>query len=156
MKFDERFIYKKVQVESEVSKDFFWYLIARETREGVHFHGSQYKDKARFDAFNYSNNRYSFAAYGIEMHSIKPRYERQKPIEYYCEVVGGENKCYCDGSSLQASERLGWVNPEGSDDTAIWNTLHEYFDSWLGELPEVEAKHISTGEESQWKSLKKI
>lgn len=40
----KRFFYKKTVVEEGDTIWLAWYLIDRERREGVHFHGIQYKD----------------------------------------------------------------------------------------------------------------
>lgn len=120
----EKFIYFKCQGITAKSVTYQWYLIDKVTREGVHFHGTVTPDLGM--AFN---NTHGFMANGIECHRKKPNYEGHTPAPSYCIVTQGD--CYCDGSSLQASERLGWVNPDGSDDVAIWNVLHEYFESWI-------------------------
>jgi hypothetical protein len=130
-----KFIYKKEQVVREKYTAHFWYLINSETREGVHFHGHQYKDPK--DAFSfYGENRHCFYAMGIEMHSKTPRHENHKALPN-CQVTLGD--CYCDGSSLSASERLGWINPDGSDDEHIWGVLHQFYGYWIEPRKDEEA-----------------
>lgn len=121
------FIYKKVQILEETGTYYLWYLIHRETRTGVHFHGKKYTDE--FMLKSGMTNQYFFYAYGLEKHSKTPNYEGHTPIEN-CEVTGGD--CYCDGSSLMASERLGFVNPDSEqDEKHIWFVLHDLYESWF-------------------------
>ena len=125
------FFYKKVQVLDKDGAYHLWYLINRKQRQGVHFHGRLYKEPSDYVK---QDNRYGFMAHGIESHNRQPVYDEQTPVEG-CEVTGG--KCYCDGSSLQASERLGYINPNRElDDSYIWAVLHEYYESWITEIPE--------------------
>lgn len=119
------FIYKKVQILEDNGTYYFWYLIHRETRTGVHFHGKKYDN----NDMGSMSNRHSFMPYGLEIHSKTPNYEGHTPIEN-CEVTGGD--CYCDGSSLMASERLGFVNPDSEqDEKNIWFVLHDLYESWF-------------------------
>lgn len=120
----EKFIYYKSQGIMKDYVSFQWYLIDKKTREGVHFHGT----KTPSLPISFSN-QHGFMAGGIECHKKSPNFEGHTPAPGYCLVTQGE--CYCDGSSLQAEERLGWVNPDGSDDVAIWSVLHEYFGYWI-------------------------
>lgn len=123
----KKFIYRKVQIVQENLTAYYWYLINRETREGVHFHGHQYKDpKDSFYVFG--DNSHGFDAHGIERHKKTPDREGHTPVKD-CDVTGGD--CYCDGTSLAASERLGWINPDSSDDDAIYNVLEEYYFHWF-------------------------
>lgn len=47
-------------------------------------------------------------------------------------MTGGD--CYCDGSSLQASERLGHIDPDSEDDEEyIWIVLRAYYYNWIEE-----------------------
>ena len=126
----EKFIYKKVCFEEPEVRFHLWYLIDKKTREGVHFHGQEYREN--YNASDYRpwyNNQHRFSAHGIEMHKKTPVYEGQKPLEN-CDVTGGD--CYCDGSSLQASEQLGHINPN-KDDDYVWSVLHYYFGIWIEE-----------------------
>jgi hypothetical protein len=129
----EKFIYHKTQTVGKIDTGYNWYLIDRKTREGVHFHGSVYLKGSMLGLAN----QYGFFAAGIECHKTKPHFEGHKPIPGHCIVTGGE--CYADGSSLQAEERLGDVNPDGSEDLRIWNVLHEYYGYWIEEKVEQEA-----------------
>lgn len=122
----EKFIYLKQQRIDVTGIFYAWYIIDRKTREGVHFHGYTMNE----DKFSMCN-KFGFFAAGIEMHKTKPHYEGHEPIKGHCMVTLGD--CYCDGSSLQASERLGEIHPE-RDDLQIWNVLHEYFGHWI-EVP---------------------
>lgn len=124
----EKFIYYKTQQVGPKEVQYAWFLIDKKTREGVHFHGYTIAD----DRFNMAN-MFGFFAAGIESHRQKPNYEGHEPVKGNCIVTGGD--CYCDGSSLQASERLGNVHPE-RDDATIWNVLHEYFGYWIEEKKE--------------------
>jgi len=131
----KNFIYKKMQFVEVGFIQYFWYLIHRETRNGVHFHGQQYNENYDYgkycpwDDFEHGRSCHRFSAHGIEVHSIKPMYNGQTAIED-CDVTGGD--CYCDGSSLSASRYLGHINPNGSDDVVIWNVLHDWYDSNFG------------------------
>lgn len=128
----KRFFYKKTVVEEGDTIWLAWYLIDRERREGVHFHGIQYKDSYKPVTYEpWENNQYRFASHGIEKHSKTPLYEGQEPLKD-CEVTGGD--CYCDGTSLMARERLGHINPDSkNDDDTIWMTLHYFFRAWFEE-----------------------
>lgn len=124
----EKFRYKKEKWFSKSSTNYAWYVIGAESKEGVHFHGVVYHDEEYVSKFILGDNNFGFAAHGIEAHKTKPMYEGQNPIKN-CQVTGGD--CYCDGSSLQASERLGWINPEGSDDETIYRVLEGYYRNWI-------------------------
>lgn len=117
----EKYIYHKTVTERKDGIFFCWYLIGKKNREGVHFHG-HVPDKP----FSLSN-QFNFFASGIERHKKTPDREGHEPVKN-CIVTGGD--CYCDGSSLQASERLGFVNPN-NDDEIIWSVLHEYYGYWI-------------------------
>lgn len=120
----ENFVYKKEQWVKEDQINYSWYLINRDRREGVHFHGVLREDSEYFNG-----NKYHFAAYGIEAHHQKPLYKNHQPVKD-CFVTGGD--CYCSGSSLQADEQLGHINPNSvEDERYIWQVLHEYYDSWI-------------------------
>ncbi len=120
----EKFRYIKQQIVRSDGVYYSWYLVHK-SRNGVQFHGPVYENQESF-----RENKFGFQACGIERHSVKPLYENQSPLEK-CFVTGGD--CYCDGTSLGADERLGWINPNGSDDEAIWNVLDSYYNSWFGE-----------------------
>jgi hypothetical protein len=124
----DKFIYRKTQTVGKITIDYRWYLIDRETREGVHFHGSVYLKELFSSGVSFCNS-HGFHAMGIECHRKEPNYEGHKPAPCYCMVTLGD--CYCDGSSLQAEERLGDVNPDGSEDDRIWSVLHEYYGYWI-------------------------
>lgn len=115
----EKFIYKKIQYIRECSVFYYWYLINKKTREGVHFHGCTHTDENLIFDCNY----HGFMTHGLEMHSKKPLYEGQAPVDN-CDVTGGD--CYCDGTSLGARERLGHINPE-DDDAFIWHELECFY-----------------------------
>lgn len=133
MMYNDRFIYKKMQFLEKDVTGYFWYLIHKETRNGVHFHGQQYNENYEYgdfcpwDDFENGRNHYRFAAHGIELHSTKPMYKGHKKLEYPCDVTCGD--CYCDGTSLMASRSLGFINPDGQHDIMIWNVLHDWYDN---------------------------
>jgi hypothetical protein len=58
----------------------------------------------------------------IGYHSPKPRYEHQSAMD--CELAGGE-KCYYDGSSLQADEFMPTFLSGGAD--VVWPMLEERY-----------------------------
>jgi hypothetical protein len=125
----EKFTYMKQVVETELCISYAWYLMDKhKARQGVHFHGVVYNRDKNLGF----QNKHGFMAHGIESHSQKPHSEYDTPLKN-CIVTCGD--CYCDGSSLQASERLGWINPDGSDDEAIWEVLHGYYDAWITPIP---------------------
>lgn len=124
MKDFDKFTYKKVQVIQDKATYFFWYLINKDRREGVHFHGALYEDKTMCSLCN----QHGFMTHGIEAHRKTPSYKEHKPVPN-CDVTGGD--CYCDGSSLQAEQHLGHIDPTGRDDDIIWNVLHEYYGHWI-------------------------
>ena len=120
----ENFTYKKEQWVKPNQIIFYWYLINIERREGVHFHGVLREDDKYF-----TGNKYHFAAYGIEAHYKKPLCDKHQPVKN-CFVTGGD--CYCTGSSLQADERLGYINPSSIEhERDIWHVLHEYYNIWI-------------------------
>lgn len=124
----KRFFYKKTVVEEGDTIWRAWYLIDKQTREGVHFHGYQYKDSyENGDYIPWRGNMYRFSPHGIEKHRTKPIYKGQEPLKN-CNVTGGD--CYCDGTSLQASREFGRINPEKEDDY-IWETLRHYYRIWI-------------------------
>jgi hypothetical protein len=129
----DKFIYKKVVYWEDSGKYYLWYLINKDRREGVNFHGKVYTDP---EVLKYRSiidtNKWGFSTLGIEAHRKKSPYEREdyKPccIEY-CDVTGG--KCYPDGSSM-AADRLKHINPDNMvDDGYVWNVLHEFYDIWI-------------------------
>ena len=66
------------------------------------------------------------------MHSTKPAYDGQKYLED-CEVTCG--KCYPDGTSLGATEDLGYVDPENKyHEEMIWLVLYDWFRSRFKEI----------------------
>lgn len=119
----EKFIYLKQQSFKDGYIFYYWYLIDKETREGVHFHGAKQLDLKEYS----SCNQYGFETYGIEKHSKEPVYEGQKPIKN-CIVTCGD--CYPDGTSLYASENLGHVNPDNCD-PQVWSELEYLYKSWF-------------------------
>jgi len=126
VKYDNDFIYKKVEYITDDKSTIYWYLIHKTRREGVHFWGW-----ANSKTMAGMHNSYGFYAAGIEGHRKTPHYKDHKPMSN-CYVTQGY--CYHDGSSLQASERLGHINPSNSfDNEYIWYVLHEYFDAWVKE-----------------------
>jgi hypothetical protein len=126
----EKFIHKKVQVIKETHTFYYWYLINKKDRNGVHFHGAKYNDLEEYFKSPFNNgNQYRFDTHGLEIHSCVPIYPNQKPLKN-CEVTGGD--CYCDGTSLTASEWLGDVNPDNSDDR-IWADLYYFYASHFEE-----------------------
>lgn len=130
-----KFHYKKVVLDYEDSVWFSWYLIDKETREGVHLHGYQYKDSYKVGEYiPWENNMYRFSPHGIEMHRTKPVYEGQEPLKD-CEVTGGD--CFCDGTSLAAKRVFGHINPETEDDY-IWMKLRYYYRIWIEEKDETD------------------
>lgn len=122
----EKFIYFKTQRIDQVSINYCWYLIDKVTREGVHFHGQKYFDIGSMSGFL---NEFAFMANGIECHKKQPHYDGHTPVKGYCLVTLGD--CYCDGSSLQASEQLGYINPDGVHDDHVWSVLHQYYGYWI-------------------------
>lgn len=71
-----KFIYLKKQILQENYITYMWYLIDKETRQGVHFHG------VASDILNYYvylDNQYRFRAYVIELHSKKKKIQRTNP-----------------------------------------------------------------------------
>lgn len=122
----ENFIYKKVKILQENRTYFYWYLIHKETRNGVHFHGCQYGQgydckgiTPPWAMSEHGENRsrfttQGFTTQGIEVHSKEPRHTEYKPLENY---------------EVAADRDLGFINPDGSDDDYIWNTLHDWFES---------------------------
>lgn len=125
----EKFIYYKTQIIGKDDISYSWYLIDKKRREGVHFHGGTMVN----DPVGISN-QYRFFAHGIECHKKTPHFEGHESIKGHCIVTGGD--CFCDGSSLQASEQLGHINPDGSDDFLIWSVLHQYYGYWIEKEPE--------------------
>ncbi len=125
----EKFIYHKTQTIGTVEIMYSWYLIEKKTREGVHFHGTLATKNNPISGLSLFN-KFNFMASGIECHRKKPNYEGHTPIKGHCIVTQGE--CYCDGSSLQASEQLGHINP-ATDDDSVWSVLHLYFGYWIEE-----------------------
>jgi hypothetical protein len=128
----KNFIYKKVSFARDgLGTNYAWYLINKERREGVHFHGCKYAVGTEvYDILARDCNKHNFSTYGIESHKKTKQHENQTPQEN-CDVTGGD--CYCDGSSLQAREKLGFINPDSlDDDRYIWNVLHDYYASWIG------------------------
>lgn len=124
--FKEGFKYKKQQYFDAKGCYYFWYLIDPLRQEGVHFHGRLYNNP---DGYVKQDNKFGFYACGIEGHFKKRKHKWQAAIQK-CDVTGG--KCYCDGSSLQASERLGHINPnDNNHEKYIWCVLHEYFNIWI-------------------------
>lgn len=118
---------------------YFWYLVNRETKNGVHFHGIKYHPKFLQEHGQYIRvNRHNFSNSGIERHASKGS---GKPSQKNCRATTGD--CWHDGTSLAASERLGHVNPDRADEE-IWSTLHGFYESWFREdcraarLPEKE------------------
>ena len=63
-------------------------------------------------------------AYDIGYHSPVPRYEGQTPMDVNCEWTGDE-KCYYDGSSLQADEIAERFIAEGED--YLWPELERQY-----------------------------
>lgn len=120
------FKYWKEQHFKEGCVYYFWY-IADQERNGVHFHGVK---SEKPDQFGFAN-RHNFQTHGIEIHSKTPRYEEQKPIPD-CHVTKGD--CYCDGTSLYAEERLGHVNPDNCDDE-VWHVLESFYRTHFGGEP---------------------
>lgn len=125
----EKFLHKKVQVEKEGYTYYYWYLINKKEKNGVHFHGAKQHDLETFftEGFNFNNNQYGFVTHGIERHSTKPIYEGQKPLKN-CDVTGED--CYCSGTSLYASENLGHIDPDNSDNF-IWAELYYLYSEWF-------------------------
>lgn len=121
-----KFIYKKVQIIQENYTYYYWYLINKELRNGVHFHGVKRHDSEEYFKLPFNNNQYGFETLGIESHSKEPLYEGHKPIPN-CDVTGGD--CYCDGTSLYASEKLGDINPDKCDER-VWFELHYLYKNW--------------------------
>lgn len=122
----EKFIYKKMQIQQEKQTYYYWYLINKENREGVHFHGAKIHDLSN-ELFTSYINEYGFKTYGIEQHSKTPLYPDQEPVKD-CEVTCGD--CYCSGTSLYASENLGDVNPDNCD-PKVWMELEYLYKEWF-------------------------
>lgn len=124
--FHDKFIYKKTQVLRDSHTVYYWYLIHKTLRNGVHFHGVRTHDLDEYFKSSFCDNKFGFNTSGIESHSKTQTYEGQTPIDY-CEVTGGE--CFCDGTSLYASENLGHVNPDFCDEE-VWFHLHKLYSNW--------------------------
>lgn len=123
--YNKDFYYRKQIEFNENGKRYYWYLVHKQKREGVHFHG--FVDNISFNT--YGVNKYGFMPWGIECHRKSPIYDGQTPIKE-CWVTKGD--CFCDGSSLQAQEVLGHIDPENEmDDNFIWITLHDYYENWI-------------------------
>ena len=125
----DKFIYKKVQILRDDVTYFYWYMINKKKRDGVHFHGVHHKDDEVYAKYAFEGNNYNFTAHGIEIHSPTKMYDHQTPIKN-CEVTQGD--CYCDGTSLGAIEDLGHICPNGND-SFIWYTLSRYYINNFGE-----------------------
>lgn len=124
----KKFIYKKVQYLEDGCVIYIWYLINRKDRNAVQFHGNK---TTKQDLLMSLANRHGFFTYGIEYHSTKPLYLNHTPLDN-CEITGGV--CYCDGSSLYASERLGYVDPDNNNhEDDIWAVLHDTYKSRFGD-----------------------
>jgi hypothetical protein len=67
----------------------------------------------------------------IGLHSYKPQYEGQTPMDGECDILGCQ--CYYDGSSLQAAEFEDEFLKNGTD--AVWPMLEQRYRSWFEEKP---------------------
>lgn len=117
----ENFIYKKEQYFNDDNVTFYWYLINKKRREGVHLYGIQRPDTTYF-----KGNQYNFFPLSIEAHYQKPSYEGEGSVDD-CFVTGG--KCYCTGSSSMAERMFRYTNPK--NDEYIWKTLHKCYNDWI-------------------------
>jgi len=123
----DKFLYEKKQILQDGVTTYMWYLINRDKRNGVHFHGRKKHDVGEYFRTPFCNgNQFCFDASGIESHSKTPIYKDHKPIEN-CFVTGGD--CYYDGTSLIATERLGHVDPDNCD-AEVWCELEYLYKQW--------------------------
>ena len=120
--FDKFLYHKEITERDNFGKTYAWYLVHKEHRNGVHFHGMT-RDKTS-NLYAQDCNHFGFITLGIEMHSKNPLWSEQTPISN-CWVTGGD--CYCDGSSMAAREELGHISPDGKDDDYIWLTLEDWY-----------------------------
>jgi hypothetical protein len=64
-------------------------------------------------------------AFGVDIHSLTPRYEGQTPTES-CEVTG--KHCYCDGSALLGEDFLKTLIEGGNE--ALFARMEQQYKDW--------------------------
>jgi len=114
------FIYEKHQEFDASDCTYSWCIINKKTRNGVDFSGIKYYDG------NTAANSHGFFPYGFEFHRV-PDDKYAVTSDDYCNVTLGA--CAHDGSSRWAMETLGKIDPCGSDDATIWQTLSHVYHS---------------------------
>lgn len=124
----EKFIYRKEQRIREHRIKYAWFLINKESRNGVTFCGNKYD--AEMIAKSRSlcrDNHFGFGAHGIECHASTGS---GAPSCTDCQVTGGE--CWYNSAILYAEESLSGIDPDNCD-SKVWGVLHSVYQSHFEE-----------------------
>lgn len=84
----------------------------------------------RFPDMNPTYDGWPWMGWGVDYHAPRPHYPSQPVAQESCQFLDGV-ACYSDGTSLGGSELLkAWFDSQ-LDDNVIWDSLRQYYASWL-------------------------